>query len=177
MNLKIGILGAESSGKSTLATALAEQLGGICVPEYAREYIGSLEREYTSDDVGLVARRQITQLSAAYPATFVFFDTELIITRVWFLHKYGYCPGFLTEALHRCPLDFCLLCAPDLPFVEDPLRENPHLRTYLFDWYRNELEHCRFPYAVVEGTGDTRTANALNALRTAFPHAMAKDAL
>ena len=37
--VRVAILGAESSGKSTLAAALAERYGTVWVPEYLREFV------------------------------------------------------------------------------------------------------------------------------------------
>lgn len=167
MAYKIGILGAESCGKTTLATDLAAHLNGQVVLEFARQYGEQIQRPYTFEDVETIARQQIEQLNAAYEADFVFFDTELIITKVWFMHRWGRCPAFLETALQHEPLDFCLLCAPDLPFVPDPLRQNPHLRAHLFQWYQRELALYHLPYAIVEGTGEQRLQNALQAL---LPH-------
>ncbi|MCM1034676.1 MAG: ATP-binding protein [Paludibacter sp.] len=164
-HLRIGILGAESSGKSTLAAALAERLEGTCINEYAREYIGALQHPYTYEDVEKIAHKQIEQLRQNYTTHLVFYDTELIITKVWFLHKYGKYPQFVTDELTQNPLDFCLLCAPDLPFIDDPLRENPHLREYFFEWYKRELEELNTPYSIVQGTGEKRTQTAENHIR------------
>ncbi len=153
---KIGIIGPECSGKTTLSRYLAEQLDGVWVEEYARTYVEALGRAYTYSDVEAIARHQIEELHATYyrdgeEAKYVFFDTELIITKVWFEHKWGKCPDFLTEALTNNPIDFYLLCAPDLPFEPDPVRENPHLREYLFEWYKREVEAMGKPYKIVEG--------------------------
>lgn len=163
--LRIGIVGAESCGKTTLALSLAQQLHGTCVGEYARDYVGQLPAPYTYNDVVHIARKQCEELSADYPTRWVFYDTELIITKVWFMHKYGCCPAFVTEMLRSYPLDFVLLCACDLPFVPDPLRENPAIRPQLTAWYRDELEEYGIPYSVVSGTGDARLQSALHALK------------
>lgn len=163
--LRIGIVGAESCGKSTLALSLAQQLHGTCVGEYARDYVGSLPAPYTYDDVVHIAKKQCEELSADYPTRWVFYDTELIITKVWFMHKYGRCPAFVTEMLKSYPLAFVLLCDCDLPFVPDPLRENPAIRPQLTSWYREELEGYGIPYAVVSGVGDVRLQSALHALQ------------
>jgi len=169
---KVGIIGPESTGKSTLAKYLANRYQGIYVPEYAREYMESLppSYQYTYDDVLRIARHQVEQLrtytsnknyennasnanyennGAASDRPVVFFDTELIITKVWFLHKYGTCPDFLEEALHTYPMDVYLLCYPDLPWVYDPVRENPDLRQYLYDWYEREIQSLDVPYYIV----------------------------
>ncbi len=199
MNFKVGIIGPESTAKSTLAQQLAEVFAGDYILEYAREYIAALTRPYTYADVSAIARHQIQQLDISIPPIStpvsqslsdslspskesetvqssplwggqeggcLFFDTELIITKVWFLHKYGTCPDFLLEALEHNPIDFYLLCAPDLPFEPDPLRENPHLRDYLFDWYERELQAYGKPYAIVRGEGKARLHSATQAIRS-----------
>ncbi len=174
MYIKVGIIGPESTAKSTLSQQLANYFGGEYIPEYARTYIANLNRPYTYADVELIASHQIQQLNILPPSnlpTFppsnlVFFDTELIITKVWFLHKYGTCPDFLIDALNHNPIHFYLLCAPDLPFEPDPLRENPHLRDYLFDWYERELQAYGKPYAIIRGEGLSRLQSAIQALHS-----------
>ncbi len=171
---KVGIIGPESTGKSTLAKYLANRYHGIYVPEYAREYMEALapSYNYTYDDVLRIAHHQVEQLRTYthndsnisnvnylndsnennennLTPPVVFFDTELIITKVWFLHKYGTCPDFLENALHTCPMDVYLLCYPDLPWVYDPVRENPDLRQYLYDWYEREIQSLNIPYYII----------------------------
>ncbi len=210
MTFKVGIIGPESTAKSTLSQQLAKAFGGVYIPEYAREYIANLSRPYTYDDVSAIAHHQIQQLqitpTTPYPLShsvsqclsdsvsqslsdsvtpslpsdaapifppvggtgggLLFYDTELIITKVWFLHKYNTCPTFLLEALDNNPIDFYLLCAPDLPFVPDPLRENPHLRDHLFQWYERELQAYHKPYAIIRGEGPARLQSAIQALQS-----------
>ena len=55
----ITIVGAESSGKSTLAMQLAEHFQCVWVPEYAREYLSSLDRPYGERDLEIIAERQL----------------------------------------------------------------------------------------------------------------------
>ena len=90
--MRIGIIGPESTGKTTLARHLAGRCHGTWVPEYARTYVEQLDHPYTRQDVEAIARYQVKQLQADYRTEDVFFDTELIITRVWFLHKQWDCP-------------------------------------------------------------------------------------
>ena len=152
---KVGIIGPESSGKSTLAQYLANEYKGAYVPEYAREYVEHLNRPYTYEDVENIAQHQIKELETITnnlsPITnnLYFFDTELIITKVWFLHKFGTCPDWLQDALLRFPMDVYLLCAPDIEWVPDPARENPHIRQYLFDWYEREIQSLGIPYYII----------------------------
>lgn len=167
--VKIGIIGPESTGKSTLATYLAHRYNGVLVPEYAREYMEAracacaCACAYTYEDVEHIAREQVQQLqnllSYAHnserekeKSEFVFFDTELIITKVWFLHKFGHCPDFLLEAIQAYPMDVYLLCYPDMEWEPDPVRENPEIREYLFDWYEREIQTLDIPYYIIRHT-------------------------
>lgn len=159
---KVGIIGPESTGKSTLSEYLANRYGGLLVPEYARAYLEERARErgsayaYTREDVLRIAEYQVEQLlqllaedKQMISGGCVFFDTELIITKVWMLHKYGECPAFVEEALRQYPMDVYLLCYPDLEWEPDPVRENPNIREYLFNWYEKEIQALDIPYYIV----------------------------
>lgn len=147
---RVGIIGPESTGKSTLAKYLARRYNGVLVPEFAREYMEALapNYDYTYEDVVAIARHQVEEI-VSLPSTLVFFDTELIITKVWFLHKFGKCPEFVLDAIQRYKMDVYLLCYPDMPWQPDPVRENPDIRDYLFDWYEREIQLLEVPYYVV----------------------------
>lgn len=147
---RIGIIGPESTGKSTLAAYLAHRYEGVLVPEYAREYMEYLAPScgYDYDDVVAIAKQQLSVLSSIN-SNLVVFDTELIITKVWFLHKFGRCPDFVEQALRDFPMDVYLLCYPDIPWLPDPVRENPDIREYLFDWYEREIQALNIPYYII----------------------------
>lgn len=166
MKNKISIVGAESTGKSTLAKQLARHFAGRCVEEYAREYVESIGRGYTEEDVEVIARKQIEQLRAEYEEEYVFFDTELIITKVWFDDKYGRVPQWVEESIKRLEPKWCLLCMPDLPFVYDPVRENPHRREELTERYEQELKKYGIRYYRVCGSGEERLKRAVDIIET-----------
>ncbi len=164
---RIAVIGPESTGKTVLAERLARYSGAVHIEEYARTYVERLSQPYTFDDVCAIARQQIEVLHQSYETgcqTGYIFDTDLVITKIWFLDKYGFCPDWVEEALLRFPMDYYLVCYPDLPFVPDPVRENPHRRLELFEAYVSEIRHLHIPFAVVRGTGDSRFLSALSAL-------------
>lgn len=153
---KVGIIGPESTGKSTLAQYLATRYEGLFVAEHARVYLEERAHErgsayaYTREDVLRIAQYQVEQLRELSEQEGVaFFDTELIITKVWLEHKYGECPAFVEEALHQYPMDVYLLCYPDLAWEPDPVRENPNIREYLYEWYEREVQALEVPYYVI----------------------------
>lgn len=199
--LKVGIIGPESTGKSTLAQQLSQRYHGIYVPEYAREYVEQLRRPYTYDDVCTIARHQIEQLQAYASSPkktnvgkiengcsaketensntaevaderwkalsqdgIVFFDTELIITRVWFDYCYGSAPDWLLEAMAQYKMDVYLLLYPDLAWVDDPVRENggETIRLELFRRYEQEIQSLGVPYYIIRHTSqDTISATKM----------------
>ena len=146
---KVAIIGPESTGKSTLARELAEQFKGTYVPEYAREYVERKGRkELTYDEVCEIAREQIKSISEA---GFYFFDTELIVTKVWLEYAFGKVPEWLVDAIKTYPMDLYLLTYPDIPWVPDPARYNGSqaMREELFVRYEEEVKATGVPYYVI----------------------------
>jgi nicotinamide riboside kinase len=61
--------------------------------------------------------------------------------------------------------DLHVLCAPDIPWEPDKLRENPEDRDALFLRYVETLEKMRKPYLIVEGSLDKRLKKVSKAIR------------
>lgn len=166
--LKIAIIGPESTGKTELCEALASHYRCKWESELAREFVENLGREYTFDDVVEIATLQVEQEkkyeNIISNDEFVFFDTDLIITKVWFAYKYKNVPDFVEERLSARFFDFYLLTEPDLPWVYDPVREHGDDREFFFDWYENEIKALGTHYTKVGGVGDTRVLNAIKAI-------------
>jgi nicotinamide riboside kinase len=164
----IVITGPESTGKTELAQALALELNCQWVPELSRGFIEQLGRPYQISDVETIARLQIQQFQKVLAGNrnFTIFDTGLIITKVWFDVVYQQCPDWLTEAIQKLPKCLHLLCATDIPWAPDPVRENGgKMREKLFDSYKQELEFFGFPYEIIYGLGSERLKNAIRVLK------------
>lgn len=172
---KVGIIGPESTGKSSLGQYLAKRYGATYVPEYAREYVASLHRPYTYEDVCHIARTQIEQMKKGGAVSMphqcsdqngvhvrfadnevVFFDTELIVTRVWFDYVYGAAPDWMLSAMQQYKMDTYLLTYPDIPWIPDPTRENgsDEMRLQLFHRYEQEIQALDVPYYIIRHTDD-----------------------
>ena len=162
---KVGIIGPESTGKSTLARYLARRYKGTYVPEYARTYVEervesgewkaeSWQDAITYDELCEIARHQIEELEliANSQQPIAIFDTELIVTKVWFDYTFGRVPEWLNESIHRYPMDAYLLTYPDLPWVPDPARSNgsDEIRMELFDRYEAEIQALDIPYYIIK---------------------------
>ena len=163
--LKIAVIGPESTGKTELCKKLASHFNCSWERELARGYVENLGREYTFNDVEKIARLQIQQEKKyenfQTEDEFVFFDTDLIITKVWLEYKYNVIPEFVFERLSARFIDFYLLAEPDLPWEYDPVREHGDDREYFFDWYEKEIQALGTPYAKISGVGEERLLNAL----------------
>lgn len=168
--MRIGIIGPESTGKSSLGIALSRHFDGIYVAEYARTYLSRKVGRYTYEDVVAITRKMLEDLYGRYDKSIIFFDTELIINKIWFEYVYHRVPDFLTEALSRNPIDYYLLCAPDIPAVEDSLRENLDKREYFFDLYREEVLKTDIPYSIITSNGAERIYKAIKAIDYARNH-------
>lgn len=168
--IKIAILGPESTGKTALAQQLASHYSTRWEPEYAREYVEKLDRPYTYEDVCAIARYQIDREqelgNSCEQQQLIFFDTELIITKVWLQYCYNTIPDFVNEYMQHHPMDVYLLCFPDLVWEPDAVREHGHDRDFFFEWYRRETEQTGKPYVIVNGTGPDRLLNAIAAVET-----------
>ncbi|MBQ9602719.1 MAG: ATP-binding protein [Paludibacteraceae bacterium] len=148
---KVGIIGPESSGKSTLARYLAKRYSGVLIPEYAREYVEQKgTTEVTFDELCAIAKHQIEELENL-SSNLYFFDTELIVTKVWFDYAFGRVPKWLNENIHRFPMDVYLLTYPDIAWIPDPARSNGSdaIRKELFDRYEAEIQSLDIPYYII----------------------------
>ena len=167
---KVAIVGAESSGKTTLAVALGAALGGVVVEEFARTYLQEHGPHYTEADLLTIAVAQARAEDAAMArsaelqARAVVCDTDMLTIRIWSEEKFGRCDPWIIEASEHRPYDLCLLCRPDIPWEPDPLRENPHDRDRLFNVYEAMLKELGKPFVVIGGTPKERLGHALDAI-------------
>jgi len=150
---EIVITGPESTGKSTLAENLAGYYKDIWVPEYARTYLRELGRPYRKGDLTKIAKGQWS-LQKQYlkkAKRFIFYDTSMLIIKVWSTYKYGTCTKWIEEHFKKQKVDLYVLTKTDLPWEYDPLRENPDDRDKLFEIYKEELTKYDKPFIEVGG--------------------------
>jgi NadR type nicotinamide-nucleotide adenylyltransferase len=165
---RILILGPESTGKSTLAAALAAYFQEPWVPEIAREYLEKLDRPYAYEDLLQIGQQQM-QLEdelAGGAKNYLFCDTDLRVIQVWSQHRYGKVDPWVLEELARRTYDLILLCATDLPWKADPLREHPDLemRQQFFEVYKQLCQASGFPWVLISGDTAQRLSTAIQAV-------------
>ncbi len=166
--LKVVINGPESTGKTELARHLAQFFHTVWIPEYARTYVSSLSRPYSYEDVEHIAQVQKQEMLLEYQHArrVVFFDTDLVITKVWFEVVYQHCPDWIESFLVHSGVHLYLVCMPDIPWVPDPLRENGGpMREVLLQKYLTEIQRTGIPWRPITGEGTLRLRNALSAIK------------
>jgi nicotinamide riboside kinase len=94
---------------------------------------------------------------------FLFCDTDLRVIQVWSQHRFGKVDPWVLEEIARRTYDLILLCSPDLPWQEDPLREHPELemRQHFFEFYQQLTQASGFPWALISGDTAERLSTAI----------------
>ncbi|WP_264565653.1 DUF4301 family protein [Flavobacterium sp. N3904] len=165
--IKIAIFGPESTGKTTLATQLAEYYKTVWVPEFARDY---LQEKLDSgrgicdiDDMLPIAYGQ-TKLengSALIANKYLFCDTNLLVTKVFSELYYNFCDSLLDKAARAHQYDLFFLTDIDVPWEDDGLRDSPDGRETVFEVFKQSLIDNKKPFITISGNKETRLKKAV----------------
>jgi NadR type nicotinamide-nucleotide adenylyltransferase len=164
---RIAILGAESSGKSTLARALAERHATGWVPEYLREFVLTRERVPMSSDQYFIASMQAQREDAAAldARRWLFCDTTPLMTAVYSQHYFGGADVPLVALVATRRYDLTIVTAPDSPWVADGLqRDSDEVRQQVHRLLLAELNARGTSYVLVSGELEQRIAQVDDAL-------------
>jgi NadR type nicotinamide-nucleotide adenylyltransferase len=163
---RLALLGGESSGKTTLARALAEQLHTAWVPEYGRELWERLRQTLSVEELLHVGRHQVAleDAAAAERSGWIVCDTTPLTTLQYCLHDHGMAPDEL-QALARRPYDLMVVCEPDFDFVQDGCRRDDSFRQAQHAWTLAQLQAQGVPCLVVSGPVAQRVAAVLAELQ------------
>ena len=171
--LRVCLLGAESTGKTTLAAALAEAYETVWVPEYGH-YYQALGRDdphgkWSSDEFTKIARMQrwLEDFQATLARRVLFCDTDVFTTALW--HEAlvgGPAPEEVDRIAAESHYDLFVLCGDDIPFRQDAysLREDGPRRPWMQQRYRERLENGNTPWVYVSGPLPARIRQASQAI-------------
>lgn len=149
--LRLAFTGPESSGKTTLANWCALYFDLPVIAEFARTYLQD-KPTYVQQELDIMAQKQ----AALWPGSGFVADTDMHVFQVWSEVKYAEVSQSILNLLAEQEFDHYFLCAPDIPWEADPLRENPHNRQELFDLYQKALEDYNRSYTILEGSLEKR---------------------
>lgn len=160
---KIVVIGSESTGKSTLSKALAQQLKTSWVEEYAREYLEANGNNYCYDDLRLIAEGQIEREDKKEAKRHLICDTDLYVLKVWSEHRFGKTCDYILQEIARRKYDAYILCNIDLPWCADPQREHPQpeMRSYFYNIYKDIVQQSGVPFIIASGNDEERLETAI----------------
>jgi len=158
------ITGPECSGKTTLARQLAQSLGEPWVPEFARKYLSTINRPYVQQDLLEITKGQLQAIEESIQSSkkWLISDTGPEVIQIWHRDKFGPEPPELTALAAAFKPTIYLLCKPDIPYVPDPLREDPLRRDELFERYVELLQSKNVQ--VMSGGAEKRLMDALRVI-------------
>ncbi|WP_303393501.1 AAA family ATPase [Verrucosispora sp. NA02020] len=175
---RVVVVGAESSGTTTMAAALAAHYDTAWVPEYGRELtarkLALLRRREPSatvfdvawdrdDFVEVVRGQQAAEDAAArVSGPLLFCDTDARATAVW-EERYLGSTSSVVRAAARRPALYLLTDHEGVPFDDDGLRDGEHLRAWMTGRFRTELVGCGVPTVTLSGSHAERLATAVAA--------------
>lgn len=166
---RIAIVGAESSGTTTLARALADHYRALWVPEYGREYtVDKLAREgadaiWRTEEFVTIAERQLELEEAAARESTVpllFCDTDPLATAIWHERYVGRSSDEVWRIADTTRYRIYLVTDHNIPFEQDGYRDGEHLREWMTGRFIDELSARGVRFSYVEGSPVERLARA-----------------
>ena len=161
---RICLLGAESTGKTTLARSLAATYGTVWNPEYGRPYT-ELGRDrdapWTSSEFTHIARIQCwyEDCLAESARDVLFCDTDAFTTMLFHEVYLGEPTHAFDDVVER-RYDLFLVCGLDVPWGHDGIREFEDQRHWMHERYVERARASGSPWLLVEGPRETRLREA-----------------
>jgi HTH-type transcriptional regulator, transcriptional repressor of NAD biosynthesis genes len=172
--MKVCLVGAESTGKTTLAAALADHYATVWMPEYGRELFEQNKGKLEFDDLYEIAKEHLRRENelAAQARRFLFCDTNALATEFWSEFYFGRCDPRLIQLAQEVEKDYVyVLCGDDISWFQDGWRETgggefwrEHQRVI-----RGDLERRGLPYVEAIGTLDERVKRVADWLEEIRP--------
>lgn len=172
---RIVIVGAESTGTTTLAEDLSTALNTLWVPEYGREY-SAMKQDlgvdvWTSEEFLAIAHEQTKRENEAAGRCnrVLVCDTNAFATTLWHRRYMGTENAELTDFAKDCRADLYLLTGDEIPFVQDGLRDGENIRHEMHCWFETALSVQNTPWLQLRGSQRERLHEALSEIKKRFP--------
>ncbi|PZU09870.1 MAG: AsnC family transcriptional regulator [Sphingomonas sp.] len=161
--------GPESTGKSTLAPALARHFDTLYLPEYGRTYCEAFGLALTMADLLAIGRTHaaMTRSTLRFCNRRLILDTDPLMTAAWAEMLFERSDPWF-EAFDETA-NLYLLLDIDMPWVDDGTRffGDPERRRKFFDCSRDQLDRRGLPYVIISGPPEERFARSVEAIEAA----------
>lgn len=169
---KVVAFGPESTGKTTLVRSLADHFSAEWIPEFARRYLE--EKEELPDEICLPAdidpivkgQCALEDHALSKAQDIIFMDTNPLQTKVYtdiyFDHFHS---DVLDRVIKERQYDLYLLTDIDIPWENDPLRDQPENRKEIFSIFENALLKRQLPYVIISGSHQQRINRSIEVIK------------
>ena len=161
------LMGAESTGKTTLAAALAKHYKTAWAAEYLRLFVDSKGALPEESDVYAIAQGHLKLVARMRSGArrVLFVDTDLFTTCVYQRIYFGSCPSDIEESALRHRSGLYLFTEPDIPWEPDPgQRASPEERLRSHALLHAETEIHALNTVSIKGTHTERLNAAVTAV-------------
>lgn len=164
---RVVVLGAESTGTTTLAKDLATHYKTAWVPEYGRFYYEgrqpSTYQDWNTDEFVHIAKQQnqMEDHLAKKANKILICDTDSFTTSVWHQRYIQQSSDKVLSISKDRDYDLYILTAPDIPFDQDGTRDGEHLRNWMHDVFIKELKKTNKKFIIVKGSKKKRLKKSI----------------
>ncbi len=168
--VRVALLGAPCTGKTTLAEKLAAELGTQWMPEYGREFWEreQVDRRLTPEQLVRIAEGHVAREDALLLESdrVLVCDTNAITTHVFARAYHGFALPGLERRAAACAAryDLTFVCADDIPYDATWDRSGEGDRDVMQRRTLAELARRRIPHAVLRGGVHERVGAVRRAL-------------
>ena len=167
---KVVFLGGPSTGKTTLCEILADELNGIVVPEYGRDYWihHQVNRRLSPEQLLHIAQTQNQWEDQAVSKTnkYLFCDTNAFTTWHFAMHYHQTALPELKQLAKACwqRYDLVVLCDDDIPY-DDTWERSGDVNRHDFQMFnRQYLKKHGIKHILVSGSIEQRRKKVLKSL-------------
>lgn len=167
---RICVIGAESTGTTTLSKALAKHYKTLLVPEYGRTYsqvkYAKGDRHWSSDEFEVIAKEQQRQEDemAKSANKILICDTNAFATEIFHEFYMGSISEKVAKYGEETKADLYIVTDANIPFVQDGLRETDEIRQKMHKRFLDELRNRNLPFILVSGSREERLKEATSAI-------------
>lgn len=168
--VRVALVGAESTGKTTLARQLAQQYRTAWVPEYGRPYwdglLTSAVTAFSTPDFVHIAQtqQQMEDMLARHADRVLICDTDAFTTWLWHELYLGPDAPAVKAIADANRHQLHILTGDEIPWEDDGTRDRPNERHWFHQRFRTELERSGRSYIHVTGTPEQRLVTATAAI-------------
>lgn len=164
---RVCVLGAESSGTTTLARSLAEHYKTVWVPEFGRMYweakMNLPASGWDTSEFVFIAGEQnkLEDKLARKCDKILICDTDSFATSVWHERYVGFISPEVSALSENRNYEIYFLTDPGIPFVQDGTRDGEHIRLGMHKRFEEELKKRNKNYVLLAGDHNARLSKAI----------------